>query len=627
MSNRDTNNKATNSQKDNRMATSSKVSGARNKSKTINEDRINYFLLPILIILCIIPFIVRMNIYNTHLSQYQWFAQDGEFIDFFLIYKHWAFVVVSIIMVVIIAIRAYYKRDVIKFLPLFIPLGIYGVMALLSAIFSDYPLFSFGGGFEQFESIFAILGYCITAYYAFLFIREEQDLKKILKYLVVTAIIMSILGVFQFAGNDLFREETIKKLIIPLQYQDKYSLNFGFENNRVYFTLYNPNYVGVFVSMMIPILLVMLFFHRNIKKIIISIVAIIGLIIGGIGAQSLAGVVGLAVALLFIMILMWRYLIKRYTIVLSVGAILIIGVLILNAVTDQFLFNRIKNVFNNTKAEYTLASMDTKDDCVELSYGGNKLLVRNIMGETDSHFTLTDVNNEMVAANYDASTNSIMITDERFAGISVGVSNDFENAFYIQEAGVKWLFTVSNSDGTYYHMNRFGKLDKMITAPSAIFTGYEWFATARGYLWSRTIPLLKENLILGSGPDTFVMEYPQQDYLNFQRYGYPTNIITKPHNLYLQIAVQDGMIALLAFLAFYAMYFISSIRLYIKGRFHNFYEQMGVAIFVGTIGYMVTGLTNDSSITTAPIFWALMGIGISVNYRVKSLNTEEQKKS
>jgi O-antigen ligase len=123
------------------------------------------------------------------------------------------------------------------------------------------------------------------------------------------------------------------------------------------------------------------------------------------------------------------------------------------------------------------------------------------------------------------------------------------------------------------------------------------------------------------------MEYPQQDYLNFQRYGYPTNIITKPHNLYLQIAVQDGMIALLAFLAFYAMYFISSIRLYIKGRFHNFYEQMGVAIFVGTIGYMVTGLTNDSSITTAPIFWALMGIGISVNYRVKSLNTEEQKKS
>ena len=45
---------------------------------------------------------------------------------------------------------------------------------------------------------------------------------------------------------------------------------------------------------------------------------------------------------------------------------------------------------------------------------------------------------------------------------------------------------------------------------------------------------------------------------------------------------------------------------------------MGVSVFVGTIGYMVSSITNDSSITVAPVFWAIMGIGVTVNAMVKS---------
>lgn len=623
MSNQGTKTKIANVQKESKKPTAHNQSGNQYKKHIENEGSKNYFMIPILIILCIIPFIVRMKIYNTNLSQYSWFATDDKFIDFFLYYKHWAFVLVVVMMTALLVLKGRSKLETLKPIPVFIPLAVYGVMALLSSIFSQYPMFSFFGSFEQFESVFAILGYCIAAYYAFLIIKEEKDLQKVLNYIIITAIIMSIFGIFQFIGQDLFRAEVFKKLIIPLKYQGRYNLNFSFENNRVYFTLYNPNYVGAYVTMITPIILVMLFFQRNIKKIVLSIIAILGLLIGEIGSQSLSGVIGLVAILLFIAIFMWRYIVKGYKIALPVGAVLIIGVIILNGMTNQLLSNKLINMFSNTKSEYTLTSMDTRDDCVELSYNGHKLFVRNVMNNSDSNFTFTDENNTAVAANYDTATNLIRISDERFAGIAVGLSSSYENAFFIQESGIQWLFTASGPDGTYYHINRFGRLDKMITSPSAVFTGHEWFATARGYLWSRTIPLLKNNLFLGSGPDTFVMEFPQQDYMNFQRYGYPTNIITKPHNLYLQIAVQDGVIALIAFLLFYAMYFISSIRLYIRGRFRNIYEQMGVAIFVGTIGYMVTGLANDSSITTAPMFWVLIGIGISLNYKVKSMIKQE----
>jgi hypothetical protein len=93
--------------------------------------------------------------------------------------------------------------------------------------------------------------------------------------------------------------------------------------------------------------------------------------------------------------------------------------------------------------------------------------------------------------------------------------------------------------------------------------------------------------------------------------------------MYLQIAVQTGVLSLIAFLLFYTMYFISSVRIYFRGLFRSIYSRLGVAIFIGTISYMVTGIANDSNINTAPIFWALIGVGIAVNYKAKGLIHEE----
>lgn len=596
---------------------------SRKKNVVSNQKETNYYIIPLFITLCIIPLIVRMKSYHTHLNEFLWYAEDDSYLDFFLFYKQWFFVSVSGIMAIIIAIKAYNKRHELKFAPLFAPLAIFGIMSLLSAIFSKYAYFSFAGSFEMFESVFAILGYCVTAYYAFLFIKDENDLKKIMNYLVVIALILSVLGMSQFIGKDLFATKAFFHVLVPLQYSSSEGLKFTFENNRVYLTLYNPNYVGVYVSLVAPIILTMLFFQRNLKNIILSVLAIIGLLISLVGARSQAGVIGLGIAFFFIILMMWRYLAKRYYVTIPVAVVLVIGVIVLNQVTDQLLVNRFKTMFSSAKPNHALTEMNTEDDCVSLVYNGNRLEVRYFVGEVDNAIIITDENDSVVATTYDSNTNSVVIVDERFAGISVGNSEYLENGFYIEESGYKWHFTSQTEDGTYYYFNRYGRLDKMITAPSAVFTGYEWFATARGYIWSRTIPVLKNYLFLGSGPDTFAMAFPQQDYLNFQKYGYGNGIITKPHNMYLQIWVQDGLIALLAFLAFYGMYFVSSMRLYIKGRFNSIYAQMGVAIFVGTIGYMVTGLTNDSSITTAPIYWALIGIGIAVNYKAKPIIMEE----
>jgi len=158
-----------------------------------------------------------------------------------------------------------------------------------------------------------------------------------------------------------------------------------------------------------------------------------------------------------------------------------------------------------------------------------------------------------------------------------------------------------------------------------LFSGYERYASGRGYIWSRTIPLLKKYIVFGSGADTFVMAFPQQDYVNLYNYGFKGELLTKPHNLYLQIGVQTGVLSLIAFIVFYAMYFISSLRLYIKGRFKSYYAQVGAAILAASVSYIVLGLANDSSLTVAPVFWALIGLGITVNRLAKPYIEQELK--
>ena len=71
------------------------------------------------------------------------------------------------------------------------------------------------------------------------------------------------------------------------------------------------------------------------------------------------------------------------------------------------------------------------------------------------------------------------------------------------------------------------------------------------------------------------------------------------------------------------MYFISSIKLYIKCKFKSYCSQVGIAILVASVSYMVVSFANDSTLTVAPVFWGLMGLGISVNRLAKPYIEEE----
>jgi O-antigen ligase len=158
---------------------------------------------------------------------------------------------------------------------------------------------------------------------------------------------------------------------------------------------------------------------------------------------------------------------------------------------------------------------------------------------------------------------------------------------------------------------------EMRKAASWGFKDRERLATNRGYLWSRTIPLLKDSIFLGNGSDTFALCFPQQDYVaKLKYYANPYMIADKPHNMYLQIAMNTGIVSLICVLIIFISYIVTSIKIIFNNNRTTVYSTLSLAAFLGNTAYMVTALFNDSLVSVAPVFWIMLGVGYAVNFVV-----------
>lgn len=595
-----------------------------------SKGRNKLYMLPLIIIMSILPLIMYLHVFDSGLSSFSWYLNSNMELDIFLYCKQIFFIMICIAMLVLMFWKKFIENKRNKFLPIFIPLILYGLLALLSTLFSDYPSLGFNGIAEHFESIFVILGYCLLIYYTYTFIETEDDIKFLLKYFLVGILIMILLGVLQATGNDFFATTIGKKLYLPKKYWSQFdAFKSTFGPKQVYMTLYNPNYVGVYVSLILPFIAGLLLTEKKVKTILLYLITMLGLVVCLLGSGSKAGFISLFVALLIALIFYRKYIfrnIKITLLIIGISVTIVFGFKSTILSTINKLVSNI-NIILDQKTEFFLTDIKTEDVLI-FTYRGNNLIVQLDRSSENVNIIIRDTSGKDIESSLDTNTGTFTITDKRFYGVTITpVVYDSILCTQIYIGGRNWIFTNQLGDGTYYYLNYFDKFDKINKAESALFTGYENFASGRGYIWSRTIPLLKENIILGSGADTFTTQFPHQDYVYRANMGYDTQIVTKPHSLYLQIGVQSGVISLIAFLVFFITYFVSSIRIYINGRFDNYFKRVGVAIFIGVVAYMVSGISNDSTITVAPIAWTLIGIGITCNYKVKEQISNEVNKS
>jgi hypothetical protein len=82
------------------------------------------------------------------------------------------------------------------------------------------------------------------------------------------------------------------------------------------------------------------------------------------------------------------------------------------------------------------------------------------------------------------------------------------------------------------------------------------------------------------------------------------------------MGVNTGVLSMVATIVFFAMYLVDSCKLYFWKKPDSDYKKLGFGCLIGVIGFLGCSLTNDSLPVTSPMFWCILGLGMTLNKTV-----------
>lgn len=643
-------------------------------------------MLPVMLFGALVILIVHAFTYTRDISDFYWMTGEAEQNDFFSYGKMIAILILAAVVLFIALYRVMTATLAVKKSWVYVPMGVYAVMTLISYAASDHKDFSLLGYIDRFEGTLVILAYLLMLFYIINAVNSERNVKMVIGAVGVSMAVLCALGLSQALGHDFFRTEIGKRLMTPRSWWGELdSLDFTFEHNEIYQTVYNINYVSFYLALIIPVFaLVMIYALNNFRQSkktaaagVLLVILMAGLVFNLGGSKSMGGVVGLAAAFVAALILLNKRLIQWWRSV----AVLLVIVVAMFAATNSYWLPEIEELFShddNTAVVESSASADgeaaegsvsdvkaadaadsgdgqetngagtaqsaakdtagtvfcdidyfvTDGNVITTSFNNDELDINVIMDETGNNLktlVLTDGDgNELKTYGIAEADGSeyYAIDDERYHDyVSFYLTQDDDLNLYLilTTCDREWPFVISG--GEVFYRNGQGNLVTLNKVPAYGFKNNQGFGSGRGYIWSRTLGMLKSDVLIGDGADTYCINFPQNDYAG--KYDSPSFhdqvdiTVDKPHNMYMGMFQGTGGIAAAAFVIMLLMYILQTVKV-LKGiEYRSFSEYAAAGIFIGVIGFAVAGLMNDSSVSVMPLFYTMLGTGIALNFILK----------
>lgn len=590
------------------------------KNNNANYSKKFGYYIPLILIIVLIPLITYGKIIELSIEEANFWKGGTTHVDFFNYYKS-----ITLIIATLCALGAYgglflnNRLPIQKEMKYYIPMSIYIVMAILSTIFSRNINVALFGFIEMYQGVFVLICYMILTFILINYTRDERDIKVIIFSIVALVLIEGLLGIGQYFGYDFFKTALGQWIISPNLLKGT-EIKFTFDKYAIYGTMYNTNFVGSFGALVLPITIALFLAYKDWNKsIIFGLVSLIAFATW-LGSNSRAGYLGISIASIIALIIFRNIIKKEYKKLAFLFSGFIFVTLLFNIVSNGKVLNQFSrlNPVNEVKriedakeyASVKFEEVSVKDNSFKIKTNSETLI--GILD--DSSLNFKDELGNKLGVLIDNEGN-IRFHDSKYEGYSFNIS---QNSFSIIKANVygrNWdLFVTEDQYIKVLSFNN--KLTEPIEAQRlSLLDGKETFASNRGYIWSRTIPMLKDTILIGYGPDNYPMAFPQEDYVGrFNTGSGLTDIVVdKPHNMYLQTAVNTGAISLFMLIIIWSIYIFESFNVYKNGNIESFIEYIGAATFISINAYLIAGIFNDSVVSIAPLFWIIFGMGIGIN--------------
>lgn len=609
-----------------------KMNKENTKSARGEETGLRDILLPIIVTVSILPFVVFLTVYRTGLSAYDWYSNNDVVYDFFTYYKSGLFLVLSVISLIILFFYLPLYKEKCKRTKVFLPLGILTICVLLSFTFSHDKMLSIKGGIYSFETVFVILSYMIITFFTYQLMQSEHDYVLLSGGFLVLMIGMFVIGFFQFFGKDLLDMEWVQRLVMSAQLEERYlgKMTDTFSQPRVYLTMFNPNYAAQFLAMQAVFLWCFLLTEKVAKKKVLWSVCILLCVLLLYKTYSRMGLAALAFGCLAAYVVRRPYKKK----------LLLVGCSVVVAGSVFWLAGSKLGISILHRDPYTIKepnieSMQTDENGIYVTYKGMQEMISFQNFKNSGDISADSPEQKIKTAAEETVKGKQTLGEISKSGKAKISCFGGEGSFYVEKEdgsdilvlsldGSDWKFVYEN--GLYEYINSFGKKERLAKVIKVNLHGYETFASGRGYIWSRTIPLLFDvkTALIGCGPENFITAFPQTDYVGKKYYCHNrAMVIDRPHCGYLQIMVQLGLPAFLCLLFFVVSglkgYMKCHLRMYPglaeiekkgQGKDDNLLlsDRIGYACAMAVLVYLVSLLTNDITILVMPLVCVLFGI-------------------
>lgn len=596
---------------------------------------INWRLIPVCLLFGVVPLIMRLN----HLKVDPIYADclpNEVYPDWFFLYKGVAFILLTILMLLVLVVlrkKVEPHRDLaFKIYSLSGLIFILG--SILSTFLSPYKDFAIIGGPTRFEGLGVVLCYVMVMFYCYSIFEKTNDFKYLIIPFIVVVLIQTFVGFTQFIGYDFVQWKGIRDLIAPGEFE---AYNYYSPGTEPWFPktskqwtalLGNRNYTGSFVSLCVPFFLVITLSTESFKKRVgYWLVTFCGIYMA-FACQSRAGFVGISLGLILGVICLIHYIPRNRKNIkwgeLGVALVVTLCLMFVTNADNRFasLAHDIRNLFSGVQEENIVTTkieafdfnpyeilVQTSNSTLTVSLANNTIAFNDSIFETLDYTIVED--------------NLFAITSKPYEGYAFEKFTDadytyirFFDSFNLEElSGTPKCGFRMDQTGNLTLTNHWNFADVVIETPPSIgFKGKERLGSGRGYIWSRSLPMLKDTILLGYGPDMYMLEYPQHDFWGkYKGLSDPFVCVDKPHNTYLQIWINQGFPAFLAFVILCGTYILHSLKLYAFKHTYTLTEGLGLAFMLAIVGYLGASFFNDTTLSVTPLFWALLGAGMAYN--------------
>lgn len=509
---------------------------------------------------------------------------------------------------------------------------------LASAALSDYPELAWTGSPTPFEGAPLIIGYLVLFLAATVGFATPKTRALLTGTIMVTLVAVAALGAFELAGKAPVAWPPLKRLILG-DHADVMQLTTA-DTRQIVATLGNPNHVGSYAALVWPFLAALALSSPGIGS-----RALLGLAAGVaffvlLGSGSRGAFVACSAAFVVILALEWRQILRRpMTLTLLAGLHCALvpavdrwssGILVQKA---DSIFDKELVLLKQGGAKFVEAQAQNLQESISAGWPA-KTAAAEHSDAPASPPPLRDESRQIFVRNgrlhfsmfgatliLERARDGVRLMDGTFRPLmtkQVGdttriVENPAYDGFEIRGwlLGKVPMLTIKVASQTQdialtprgFRVLQRNALLRPEVAERAPLPLADEFLSGRGYIWSRTLPLLAHTWLLGRGPGSFVVDFPNRDIGGIGlAFGDRNLYVDRPHNMYMQFAHANGNLALGLLLALMVAY----VRRQVKDPART---PFATACFAAFVGYAIVGLVNDSLVAFAPLFWVLWGAG------------------